>query len=260
MELSGDWEFYNCDMDGARCMVFVRVDLMDSAPDASRPAMLLVVLNVKSKRADGLTNEPETTYLQEVERTLDRELADAWSAVYVARYTKAGERTMAYYLPNEPDRTVLDAIVTRCAPGYTYRIESHPDEKWENYRDILYPNDKAWLEIGNRPVLDRLSDAGDPLKPERHTLHWLYFNGRRQRDGFIKALRSHGAKFDVVEPLEPDADFEKYGVRLEHQCSMQTWALIGAQLPIIRLAQEFNGEYDGFECAQVPDRDSERDA
>lgn len=251
MEPTGDWEMYTCEMGGEKCMVFARVDLMKEIPDPLRPILVLVNLDVKSRRADGWTDEPETSFLQQVEMNFEAALAKKWNAVYVARYTKGGRRTMAYHVPQKPTREALEPVINKYANGYTFDMEVYDDPDWENYRETLYPNEIAWLEIGNRPVLDRLTNAGDPLTPERHTLHWLNFHEREERDEFIKALESSPIRFDVIEALEPNADSPKFSVRLEHQCAMRTWDLIGAQLPIIRLAQEFRGEYDGFECEEV---------
>ena len=132
MNIEGEWEFYNCTMDDARTMVFVRTDLHEDAPDASRPWMLLVVLNVKSLRPDGLTDEPETTFLQEVEEKLDKEFSQAWDSVYVGRYTKQGQRTMAYHFKSEPDKDMLSPIIERCAPEYSFSVDAFLDEPWEN--------------------------------------------------------------------------------------------------------------------------------
>lgn len=251
MPEDGRWEFFSCEMDDDNVIVFVRVDIVESAPDASRPWLFLVTLTLKSQRSDGFTDEDETNSLWGIEDRLEREISEAWKGLYVGRYTRAGKRLMIFYLPIDPDPAIARKLVEKCAPSYEFELNSFEDEEWHNYLNTLYPNDIGWMEISNQPVLDNLRERGDPLTPERHTLHWLYFKDRESRDGFLKALGGSTQNFDVARPLDPESGGEQYGACLEHHCSMEKFALLGVQVRLLRLAQEFNGEYDGFECAVV---------
>ncbi|MCB9894793.1 MAG: DUF695 domain-containing protein [Planctomycetes bacterium] len=248
---TGEWEMYSAEIEGKNALVFVRTDLIEDAPNPLLPHYFTITLRLRSRRADGFSDEEETNALWRIEDRIEAEFYKAWGGVYVGRYTFGGQRVMAYYLPLQPEPQVARRLVELCATGYEFELDCFEQPDWENYVDFLYPNAIAWQEISNEPVLENLSAHGDPLTPPRHTLHWLYFPGQMERDGFAKALKSSTLQFDVIGTLDPEGEVKQYGVCLEHQCSMDKYALLNVQVRLLRLAQEFGGEYDGFECEML---------
>lgn len=253
MEPEGEWNFYTCQIgdDDAPAVVFVRTDLFESTPDPSRPWAVLVSLTLKCKHHRGLLSSDEVDAVWRIQASLAQAIQAGWNGTFVGRYITKGQLWLLYYVEREPDTAILEAGIESSAPGYLYSTQIFEEPGWNGYRDCLYPNEIAWLEIGNTPVLEAMMDEGDTLEQPRHTLHWLYFPTRSSRDTFATRVRTLPTSFDVVEPLEPDEDSQQWGVRLEHQSAIDMATLIALQLQLKHAAEELEGKYDGFECALV---------
>jgi hypothetical protein len=157
-------------------------------PPIYRDLLLWVWVTTNFPRFDGLSDGAEVPKLSQIEDDLSASLGPL-GAVFAGRITGDNRREFYYYLPasNNPKGAVLAAM--KAHSDYTFTLGSKQDAVWEQYLDLLYPNDEQLQGIGNRDTLDAMRNQGDSLDLPRKVAHWIYFTKAADRDALsIEAI------------------------------------------------------------------------
>jgi regulator of RNase E activity RraB len=251
--MSDAWDFYFAKVNNVVASLFVDLGIRDSVPDADRPWLLWTWLYFRQPRDDGLSSSEEAPILHEIEDTLTKEVKETTEADLVGRITTAGRREFYFYGPQPGRFEQAVASTQKRFADYEFDTGTKEDPDWSQYLNVLYPSPEEHQRIKNLHVIEALEKHGDSLKKSRPVTHWAYFKSPQDRNKFI--AKSVSAGFKVTDQSESDnsAAEHPYGVTLERVDHVDWNSINEATLELFRLAQEVNGDYDGWETSVEKD-------
>jgi regulator of RNase E activity RraB len=251
--MSDAWDFYFANVNDVIASLFVDLGIRNSVPDPDRPWLLWTWVYFRQPRDDGLSSSEETPILNEIEDALTKEVKEKMEAELVGRITTAGRREFYFYAPsaNGFEQTATTAL--KNFPDYKFDTGSKDDADWSQYLNVLYPSPEEHQRIKNLHVIEALEKHGDTLKKARPVSHWAYFKSQQDRNRFIAKAVSAG--FKVTDQSESDdAEAENpFGATLERVDRIDWDSINEATLELFRLAQDLNGDYDGWETSVEKD-------
>lgn len=253
--MDGDWDFYLGQVNNSLASIFVDLEARSSAPDARRPWLLWVFVQMRAPREDGLSSSEEAPTLNEIEDRVTAALSASCNACNVGRITSAGRRELYYYAPSSEE---IEATVTRAMstyPGYGCEVGSQRDEEWSQYLELLYPSPAEYQVIQNRRVVESLVQHGDPLTVPRPVRHWVYFSTMEQRTAFVDRVRQEGFTVPAERMSEDPAGDGPFGASLERVDNVDQHSIDQVVLALHALAAECGGEYDGWETQVIEPED-----
>ena len=246
-----NWAAYLTTIDGeGPGSILVDLGLREIAPRPDLAHLLIVEIPVKNKRENGLPEVEEFDILSEIEESFDSALS-AIDRVFAGHLYCEGLASLYFYVESGID---LEALLKNCMEpfrGYTFAHRVEYDPNWEGYFDFLYPAPIELQRLGNESVIRNLTEHGDNLEKERKVEHWIYFPSQADRSQFLTSIANDGFE---VEDLSVDED---YGLPYKAQISREDKVTLEATdeyiLDLWQKAQDFNGNYDGWETYIVKD-------
>ena len=108
----------------------------------------------------------------------------------------------------------------------------------------------------NDQVLRLLMKNEDDLIVPRRIDHWIYFSAQEHRHNFSLWARSNG--FEICEKAEEDEDEKPNTLSLQlfHNAIPNSDSMEAITLLLHRKAEEYEGEYDGWEPVVIPSKNS----
>ena len=107
----------------------------------------------------------------------------------------------------------------------------------------------ATPQEADRLVLRQLAGRGADLAQPRHVIHYLYFASEDAARAAARAIDE--ADWDTtVQP--PDGAIAEWSVRAEGYRIVGHTTVEGFRARFEQIAEEFGGEYDGWEAAAKP--------
>jgi regulator of RNase E activity RraB len=202
----------------------------------------------RTPRPDGLSDGKEAPILFQIEDVLNPEIIHVCDAIFCGAITTEGRREFYFY---GKSREGFDAATVRSLAKFpTYRFDSGEknDPLWEQYLEVLYPSKEDLQRIANRDLLDQLEKRGDVLSVRREVRHWVYVRSKQSRELFGKAAATCG--YGIVSESDGPKD-TPLGIVVSRVQSVDQNAADEIVLELLRLAQHFDGEYDGWETPIV---------
>jgi len=249
------WGHYFTSVDGALASVALDRSLRPKAPLPSRPQLLWVKLQLRSPKANGLSDRAEQQALADIEDELRRGLRAACRAVEAGRITTAGRRELYFYSADDGGFRDAVAAVMQKFSAYNFDMGSKADPDWRHYLDTLYPKGEDFQRMSNMDVLDSLADAGDTLKPVREVRHWIHFGTPADRQSFAGKVKALGYRVAA----ETDGPQEHpLGLVIARDQSVTPEQIDSAVIELYRLATEAGAEYGGWEAAVIKPKNSPR--
>lgn len=248
--MAEDWDFYMCPVDDRPASIFVDLGLMSSAPDASRPWLLRVSVEMRIPREDGLSDQEETDVLYEIEDALFAQVAQSLRARYVGRITGSGNRDLFYYAATA---TGFEEVVGKAMeqfPQYEFDCSIREDPDWETYCELLYPSDLDMQSIQNRRLVDQMIEHGDDITQSRDVDHWIYFPSEEARERMIRQVEPEGFRCERTDTEEPDAEY-RFGLHLVRRDRVDLDSVDPLVIDLFLRAQNCGGEYDGWGAVVV---------
>jgi regulator of RNase E activity RraB len=247
------WECYLFQTKDGPVSNFVNLDA-DKRQDGL-PIRYLVKIRINEPREHGFPTKDEDTVLWELEDVLEKCVHSGKHGYYVGRSTHAGQRTFCYYMRNESTlkETDIENAIARFAQ-YVPQCTRKYDDKWEYYHDYLYPSPEEMQCIQNRMVVDSLVKNGDSLESPRETDHWIYFSDPSQRNRYRDETVALGFKTREERRL----DDGRYCLQIHRVDKVDYRSINNVVLTLFRLAEKYNGEYDGWETFVVKENTSEQ--
>jgi len=241
--VSDVWATYFEKLNNKAASIVVDTGLAANVPIPSKPWLLWVWLYFKMPRADGLSDSDEAPTLWAVEDALVPGLKQTCGAIMCGRITTDGHREFFFY--GESSQGFEDAVKQTMAgfPGYRFRGGITQDAQWEHYRQGLFPSPKQQQLIANQDILASMEKQGDVLSVPREVDHWAYFPSDAERSAFRKAAESAGFVTSSEDRVERDLSFELVFRRTQ---TIKQPEIDETVLTLFRLAQLFNGDYDGW--------------
>ena len=118
--------------------------------------------------------------------------------------------------------------------------------EWKLYTEFMYPNPRQYQCIMNQRVVQNLETNGDTLIKERKVDHWIYFKTQEDKQHFLNEIKDDG--FQVTnEDYNVDSTDRPYSLQIARVDYVDIESVNDYTLNLWELAEECNGEYDGWE-------------
>lgn len=249
--LKGEWDFYLSNIDDVMGSFFVDLGLIHVAPISGKPYLVWISVTMNNPREDGLSSSNEFESLKQIEDRLNNLIIVNHNAVYAGRLTTDRRRDFYFYVGNtrQHEKTISDAMMA--FPTYKFDYGLKEDQKWEEYLNFMYPHPSQYQSILNRRVVESLEKRGDLLTKARPVDHWIFFKTDDDKKRFLSVIRDDG--FTIVDE---DYDIElgqaPYRLRISRIDKVDHDSVDDYAIHLWRVAEECNGDYDGWETSVEP--------
>ena len=245
-----NWTPYLCQVNGHPASITVNRGLAENAPDAAKPWLLWIWVHFHSSRPDGLTTRADAERLWKIEDVLTARLIETCGAVMVGRITTCGRREFYFY--GESNERLSEVVPQTLGnfPGHRFESGYRQEPDWGHYFQVLLPSGDELQRIANRDVLDVLLKHGDLASVSRLVRHWIYFASPDQRAQYKAA--AHQREFTFEYESDDGPKDAPYVLCLSRVQSVEEDAIHAVVFELCELAEEFGGEYDGWETQVQP--------
>lgn len=235
------WNFYLKTIDGQITSVYLNLGLYESLPYPKNSWLHTLSVTLKHPTQQGLTNDQESESLNRMEDTLIR-LGKQIDAIFAGRITGKGERI--YYFYATDSERMQDIIQSNTLNGYEFSSDAKQDPEWRLYLKGLYPTADEKQCMENLGVIQQLRQHGDTLVDPRPVEHYVYFTNETRQAEFEDAIKGH-YQYRRLDPIQDNT--KPYGTLVETYTPVTPNNINEVVLAIFHKANEFNGEYDGWE-------------
>lgn len=231
--------------------ILVDLGLHDIAPIKSKNYLITITIFINSPDKDGFPTNEERELLNKLEDNLIEIFTSKHNAIYPGRITLGGKQYSLFYSENIEE--IEHTISIFLSNNQSHRIEHKiaKEDNWEMYFDSLYPSPIEMQGIQNDLVVQNLEEHGDSLEKERPVDHWIYFESSSDREDFLKSIENEG--FEIVVKEEISSDEYPFSLQLTRVDKVDYENVNTHTIFLWKLAQEFNGHYDGWETFVVKD-------
>ncbi|HEU5134386.1 MAG TPA: DUF695 domain-containing protein [Steroidobacteraceae bacterium] len=249
--MSDEWDFYFARANDAVSSIFVDLGIRDDVPIESRPWLLWVWVVLQSPKPDGLATNEEGRVLGEVGAALDSLVSATCGAQLVGRITGSGRREFYFYAAEPGELTTSVATAMKAFPAYKYETGSTFQPEWEQYL-TLYPSETNLERMRNRRMLEALAEQGDSHEVPRKVEHWLHFADEPSRAACRDTLEAIAFAVEDEGMSEDEGEQMPFALVVSRVESVDTHSINGVTLELARLAGEYCGRYDGWDCPVTP--------
>ena len=251
--LPQNWDFFMCRIEGAPASIRTNLALIEVAPLEGLTQRLQFYIKMENPRPDGLSSNEEYPILCDIEDALG-DKAEAIGAILAGVVKSEGFLELWFYTQNAEAlaKTCEDALQT--FEGYQSGYNIAEDPEWEDYFGFLYPDEFSYQTMQNRKVLMQLEKNGDKMEVPREIDHFIYFKEAAQQQAFAKEAEAKGFKvrFNDDEFVEDrKAEGKEYPYMVEATREDSPLAIDDIVWDLLELASPFEGNYDGWGCANV---------
>lgn len=251
--LPQNWDFFMCRIEGAPASIRTNLALIEVAPLEGLTQRLQFYIKMQNPRPDGLSSNEEYPILCDIEDAIG-DKAEAIGAVLAGVVKSEGFLELWFYTRNAEAlaKTCEDALQT--FEGYQSGYNIAEDPEWEDYFDFLYPDEFSYQTMQNRKVLMQLEKNGDKMEVPREIDHFIYFKEAVQQQAFAKEVEAKGFKvrFNDDEFVEErKAEGKEYPYMVEATREDSPLDIDDIVWDLLELASPFEGDYDGWGCANV---------
>lgn len=247
--MSDNWNVYFTEVEGRPATIMVDLGLAPGGPQADRPFLFRLKLQVLKPTPDGFPSNEENATLHALEDKLESIVCKALDAVYVGRITCDGSRDFFYYHNAEARIPALMSELAALLKRRGFEADGGREDGWEGYFDFLYPSAIEYQVMMNESVLNNLMEHGDDLQTARPINHFVYFLTPAARDAFVRDAARKG--YALERNLDATKDSPRPGALLVHTAPATHDVLREATIDLFQLAEKHDGEYDGFETVVV---------
>ena len=251
--LPQNWDFFICRIEGAPASIRSNLALIEVAPLEGLSQRLQFYIKMQNPRPDGLSSNEEYPILCDIEDALG-DKAEAIGAILAGVVKSEGFLELWFYTQNAEAlaKTCEDALQT--FEGYQSGYNIAEDPEWEDYFGFLYPDEFSYQTMQNRKVLMQLKKNGDKMEVPREIDHFIYFKEAAQQQDFAKEAEAKGFKvrFNDDEFVEErKAEGKEYPYMVEATREDSPLDIDDIVWDLLELASPFEGDYDGWGCANV---------
>ena len=252
-EIDEDWGVYLCNAFAYDLPAVIRVNLAlrDFEHTANYPKRLHLQILYKNADDSGFPTREEGEYVYSIEDAVE-EIVEQHGDM-LAGVVKCDERVRIFaYTKNELGYyDEISAVMSKNFPDYAYTLAVVEDEDWELYFNGLYPDRYEHQSIMNMRLIENIESHGDSMVP-RVLEHCLCFTTEENGEAFFTKVMEDGFIKLSSENLSNNEDIDKeylYELVIGREDAFENidetvWYLMD-------LAEEFDGEYDGWACPIV---------
>jgi uncharacterized protein (TIGR01619 family) len=243
-----EWDFYFSNVDDVIGSFYIDLGLIDIAPVSDKPNLVWISVQVNNPREDGLSSSEEFETLKAIEDRLQGLILAKHNAIYAGRLTTDGRRDLYFYVG---DTMLYDKYISQSMvafPSYSFDFGINEDKQWEQYLNFMYPNPRQYQSIKNRRVIDNLEEHGDLLAKERPVDHWIFFKTEADKEKFVLKISNDGFTI-VTNDYDKELGETPFRLHISRADKVDHKSVDDYVLKLWGLAEECNGEYDGWETS-----------
>lgn len=245
--MSDNWNTYFTVIDDKPASILLDLEPWKDVENERLIHLYRLSVTLNEPNEDGLTSDKEATVLYAIEDSIHDSLDSNY--MFVGRITTDGKRDFFYYT-DSMDGSELEGFADKFLENYKYSINLIDEQKPGTfYHECLYPNQLDWHRMGNRQLVDKLIELGDNLDESRTVNHWIYFNSAESRNLFNEKVQKDG--FHIEDQVTQD---NKYSLRISRNDVVQLHSIGDVTDYLVSAAQEFHGDYDGWETKVVKEQ------
>lgn len=238
-----DWFYYDWHMEGSEAQFGVNMSLVSSAPDAARP--ILVHLRLEMAKGGELTPRGRR-HIDRLEEKCEKQLARTVYAGFVEDDTR---RVMFFYADKALRMKELEELcekerVLLCEAGCSN------EAGWETYLRLLYPDAAKLHTESNRKNIELYRQNGDNLNAARRITMHVFFPMESIVPQFAEEARLAGFAIGETE-FNPDFD-EPYGIRLHRITTLIKRELDKHTSEAVYLAERYMGKLLYWDSPVIP--------
>lgn len=249
-EIDEDWGVYLCNAFAYDLPAVIRVNLAlrDFEHTANYPKRLHLQILYKNADDSGFPTREEGEYVYSIEDAVE-EIVEQHGDM-LAGVVKCDERVRIFaYTKNELGYyDEISAVMSKNFPDYAYTLAVVEDEDWELYFNGLYPDRYEYQSIMNMRLIEDIKRDGDSMVP-RVLEHCLLFTTEENGEAFLAKVMEDGFNKLSSEDRSNNEAIDKeypYVLVIGREDAFENideivWYLMD-------LAEEFDGEYDGWGC------------
>ena len=251
--LPQNWDFFMCRIEGAPASIRTNLALIEVAPLEGLTQRLQFCIKMKNPRPDGLSSNEEYPILCDIEDAIG-DKAESTGAVSAGVVKSEGFLELWFYTQNAEALAKTCEEALQAFEGYQSGYNIAEDPEWEDYFGFLYPDEFSYQTMQNRKVLMQLEKNGDKMEVPREIDHFFYFKEAAQQQAFAKEAENKGFKvrFNDDEFVEDrKAEGKEYPYMVEATREDSPLDIDDIVWDLLELASPFEGDYDGWGCANV---------
>ena len=249
-EIDEDWGIYLCNAFACDLPAVIRTNLAlrDFEFTANYPKRLELQILYKNADDNGFPTREEGEYVYSIEDAVVEIIEQHGDML--AGVVKCDERAHIFaYVKNELGYyDEISEMMSENFPDYAYTFAVFEDKDWELYFNGLYPDRYEYQSIMNRWIIEDIKGNGDSMVP-RVLEHCLCFTTEENGEAFLAKVMEDSFIKLSSEDLSNNEDIDKeytYELVIGREDAFENidetvWYLMD-------LAEEFDGEYDGWGC------------
>jgi len=252
-EVSESWDCYVFNTEDGLVLNMVNLAARPDEPNPLTPRYLVPVA-LASPDAHGFSTPEEDAVLWQVEDALEQLMQQEHGGRYVGRSTHNGMRVFCYYMPPDrcPDGNEIAAAL-ESFEAYTPERNVIDEPDWEYFFEFLYPSPEEMRCMQNHKLIHTLAEHGDLHDVPRPIEHWVYFKSEAGRESFKPAVTELGFTIESESVTEDGA----LSLRIIREDTIDMARIDELVLTLCKLAEENDGDYDGWETPLVKEEESE---
>ena len=251
--LPQNWDFFMCRIEGIPASIRTNLALFEVAPLEGLSQRLQFYIKMQNPTPEGFPSKEEYPILCDIEDAIG-DKAEATGAVLAGVVKSEGFLELWFYCNNAEVLAQTCEEALQVFEGYKSGYNTAEDAQWEDYFDFLYPDEFSYQTMQNRKVLMQLEKKRDKLEVPREIDHFIYFKEAAQQQAFAKEAEAKGFKvrFNDDEFVEDrKAEGKEYPYMVEATREDSPLAIDDIVWDLLELASPFEGNYDGWGCANV---------
>ncbi|MBF9254376.1 DUF695 domain-containing protein [Pontibacter sp. 172403-2] len=253
-DYSPAWEVYFCHIEDQPAFVSVDLTLAEIAPVAAKPNLIEVAAALRTTDETGFPEAEEWEMLEKIEDAVVQLLEEKLGALFVGKTLHSGKRGLYFYSEQVLQLEGCVEAVKQKFPQYLLVSQATEDKDWEIYFELLYPDDESMQRIQNTRLMQQLEEQGDQAYVPRKITHWLYFKTATDRAAVLQALTAQNYTLELAEE-EPKEEVYPQKLVISRQNKADDETINEVTMELFRLAQQHNGEYDGWESPVIAEND-----
>lgn len=255
MTLEQSWQHYRSLVNDKLAIFSVNLDILTKFPSETSHKIIQFQFAYEVMDDGELpTNQAYQTLMTQILK-VSTQLSALPNTLYAGYVFSAGKAQLYFYCDDlEPCLDVLQQF------DYIEHIESQDDPHWDIYFDFLLPSPLEMKMNATEEVLALLSQNGRDLSDTYVIEHTFYFDDEESMFCFMEQVNIQNIDFVSLQysnaPINlEEEEQEKYLVKLEQEMPLDNADIFRVVEECEELANQFGGEYSGWECDAINDRE-----
>lgn len=231
--------------------VLVDLGFNNVAPIDSKSNVITITTFMNNPTEDGLSSSEESETLNQIEDYFIDLVVSKYNAVYVGRLKYDSKILSYFYCEKTSDFENLFTEIKNQYPNYQFDYNVKEEKDWRGYFEVIYPSPFEMQVIQNGRVIENLEKHNDKLEKERQVDHWIYFKSETDRENFLNAIA--GMNFNIEDKNTTSTTESPFTLQISRIDKVDYESVNEYVMCLWEKAQEFNGDYDGWETFIVKD-------